>query len=181
MKIYTKTGDKGETSLYGGSRVSKADLRIEAIGTVDELNAQIGLLRDQSVNSSRQDKFQWIQDNLFVVGAIMASEPGQKGVPELSTDNTLWLEQEIDQMDSELLQMRFFILPGGHPVVSQAHVARCVCRRAERCVVRLSENDSADPKLITFLNRLSDYLFVLARYLGKELEVEEIPWKPNKT
>ncbi len=181
MKIYTKTGDKGETSLYGGNRVSKADLRIEAIGTVDELNAQIGLLRDQSVNATRQDKFQWIQDNLFVVGAIMASEPDQKGVPKLSEDSTTWLEHEIDQMDSELSQMRFFILPGGHPVVSQAHIARCVCRRAERCVVRLFENDSVDPKLITFLNRLSDYLFVLARYLGKELEVEEIPWKPNNT
>ncbi|WKN42708.1 cob(I)yrinic acid a,c-diamide adenosyltransferase [Tunicatimonas pelagia] len=180
MKIYTKTGDKGETSLYGGSRVSKADLRIEAIGTVDELNAQIGLLRDQPINASRQDKFQWIQDNLFVVGAIMASQVDQSSVPELSADSTSWLEREIDQMDSELAPMRFFILPGGHPVVSQAHVARCVCRRAERCVVRLSENDSVDPLLTTFLNRLSDYLFVLARYLGKELGVEEIPWKPNK-
>ena len=129
MKIYTKTGDQGETSLYGGNRVSKADLRIEAIGTVDELNAQVGLLRDQSENASRQDKFQRIQDDLFVVGAIIASKPEQSGVPELSSDSTEWLEQSIDQMDEELEPMRFFILPGGHPVVSQAHIARCVCRR----------------------------------------------------
>lgn len=180
MKIYTKTGDRGETSLYGGQRISKADLRMEAIGTVDELNAQIGLLRDQPINSSWQDKFQWVQDNLFVVGAILASEPGKSGVPELPTDSISWLEQEIDQMDADLPAMRFFILPGGHPTVSQAHIARCVCRRAERCVVRLAENISVEPVLVTFLNRMSDYLFVLARFLGKELEVGEIPWKPNK-
>ncbi|MEO0332485.1 MAG: cob(I)yrinic acid a,c-diamide adenosyltransferase [Bacteroidota bacterium] len=180
MKIYTKTGDRGETSLYGGQRISKADLRMEAIGTVDELNAQIGLLRDQPINANRQDKFQWVQDNLFVVGAILASEPGKSGVPELPADGVSWLEHEIDQMDSELPAMRFFILPGGHPTVSQAHIARCVCRRAERCVVRLAENISVEPVLVTFLNRMSDYLFVLARFLGKELEVGEIPWKPNK-
>ncbi|MEM9833748.1 MAG: cob(I)yrinic acid a,c-diamide adenosyltransferase [Bacteroidota bacterium] len=179
MKIYTKTGDGGETSLYGGERISKAALRMEAIGTVDELNAQLGLLRDQPTNADRQDKFQWLQDNLFVLGAILASKPDKSGVPEMSADSIARLEREIDQMDEELPAMRFFILPGGHPTVSQAHITRCVCRRAERCVVRLAENTPVEPILITFLNRLSDYLFVLARYLGKELAVNEIPWKPG--
>lgn len=180
MKIYTKTGDLGQTSLYNGTRVSKADLRLDAIGTIDELNSHLGLLRDQPINASRQNNFQRIQENLFVIGALLASEKKAKKVPDLPTDSVEWLETEIDTMEEELPSMQFFILPGGHTTVSQAHVTRCVCRRAERQVVRLSEQTQIDPLLLRYLNRLSDYLFVLARYLGRKLEVDEIPWKPNE-
>lgn len=179
MKIYTKTGDQGQTSLYNGTRISKADLRLDAIGSVDELNSHLGLLRDQPINANLQNGFQRIQENLFVIGALLASEKNTDKVPNLSADSVNWLENEIDRMEEELPAMQFFILPGGHPTVSQAHVTRCVCRRAERQVVRLSEQVQVDPLLFRYLNRLSDYLFVLARYLGKKLEVDEIPWKPN--
>ena len=180
MKIYTKTGDDGMTSLYGGTRISKADLRMETIGTVDELNAQLGLLRDQPVNANRQSDFQVIQEVLFVVGALLANEKDRPNVPTISNDQVEWLEAGIDQMDAELPAMRFFILPGGHPAVSIAHIARCVCRRAERHVVRLAEHVQVPAIIQVYLNRLSDYLFVLARYMGKELEVDEIPWHPEK-
>lgn len=180
MKIYTKTGDDGSTSLYGGTRISKADLRMDAIGTVDELNAQIGLLRDQPVNADQQHKFQTIQENLFVIGAMLASEKKESNIPVLSEDSIRWIEQGIDEMVEGIPPMRFFILPGGHPAVSMAHIARCVCRRAERTTVRLSQEVDMPASINVYLNRLSDYLFILARDLGQKLKVEEIPWKASR-
>ncbi|MGD1889990.1 MAG: cob(I)yrinic acid a,c-diamide adenosyltransferase [Cyclobacteriaceae bacterium] len=180
MKIYTKTGDNGTTSIYGGTRLPKSDLRLEAIGSVDELNAHLGLLRDQSSNLIPEAKFQQIQENLFVVGALLASEGKPEKIPNLPPNSVEWLEEQMDKMDEELPEMRFFILPGGHPIVSQAHITRCVCRRAERQLVRLAEQVSIASLLFRYLNRLSDYLFVLARYLGKKQNVKEIPWRPNQ-
>jgi cob(I)alamin adenosyltransferase len=181
MKIYTKTGDKGTTALFGGKRVSKADLRINAYGTVDELNSYIGLLRDQEVNQKRKEVLIEIQDRLFTVGSILATEPGNTKVkiPSLSEDDILNLEKEIDKMDAALPPMKFFVLPGGHPSVSFGHVARTVCRRAERLVIELDATERVDELVIKYLNRLSDHLFVLCRKMSHELNAEEIPWKPK--
>ena len=182
MKIYTKTGDQGTTGLFGGTRVSKADDRVETYGTVDELNAHIGLVRDQKVNRERQAIFQEIQENLFNIGALLAADPAQDNLklPRVEASDVQHLEQQMDEMDETLPNMRYFILPGGHPSVSIGHVARCVCRRAERQVVRFSEQNTVDPFIIIYLNRLSDWLFVFTRTMGQELSVEEIPWKPKK-
>ena len=179
MKIYTKTGDQGETSLFGGRRVSKADIRIDAYGTVDELNAWIGLVRDQEVNKSRMDELVRIQNNLFVTGAMLAAEPGNTKIkiPVLAEDDIQFLESAIDTMDAILPPMRHFVLPGGHSAVSFCHVARTVCRRAERMVIALNEHEAVDTLVIRFLNRLSDYLFVLARKMSAELNITETPWK----
>lgn len=179
MKIYTKTGDKGDTALFGGKRVSKGELRIEAYGTVDELNSYVGLLRDQSVNLMRKDILVEIQDRLFTIGSILATEPGNTKVkiPMLSTEDVTRLELEIDKMESDLLPMKSFVLPGGHPSVSFGHITRTVCRRAERLVIRLHQSEAIDPLVITYLNRLSDYFFVLCRKMAKELNAEETPWK----
>ncbi|MFY7887460.1 MAG: cob(I)yrinic acid a,c-diamide adenosyltransferase [Spirosomataceae bacterium] len=181
MKIYTKTGDKGFTSLVGGSRISKAELRIEAYGTVDELNSYIGMLRDQEVNSIRKEVLKEIQDRLFTIGAILASEPEQtrKQLPDLLMSDIDLLEQEMDTMDESLEPMRFFILPGGHPSISFGHLARTVCRRAERNVIRMAEESDVNTLVITYLNRLSDYLFVLCRKMAQELGIEETAWKPR--
>jgi cob(I)alamin adenosyltransferase len=181
MKIYTKTGDQGTTSLFGGRRVSKANLRIDTYGTVDELNSWMGVLRDQEVNASRKDILLTIQDRLFVVGAMLATEPGNTRVkiPLLTEDDVLLLEQRIDGMDSGLPVMRSFVLPGGHPSISFGHVARTVCRRAERLVTALHESEPVDPLVLKYLNRLSDYLFVLTRQMAQELKAEESPWKPQ--
>ena len=168
------------TSLYGGTRVSKADLRMEAIGTIDELNAHLGLLRDQPVNIGRQDIFQVIQEHLFVIGAQLANDKEKENIPALPKNSVSWLEQGIDGMDEVLPPMKYFILPGGHTSVSMAHVARCVCRRAERHVVRLADYASFPHVIQIYLNRLSDYLFVLARLLSQELKVNEIPWRPKQ-
>ena len=183
MKIYTKTGDQGTTALYGGARVSKADERVETYGTVDELNAHIGLLRDQTVNEDRTALFQTIQDTLFVIGSHLATDPNKESMklPPLTEDPVQELEQSIDAMDDRLPPMKYFILPGGHPAVSVCHIARCVCRRAERQVVRFSQHEAIDPIIVVYLNRLSDWLFVLARTMGVALGVEEIPWKPEKS
>ena len=182
MKIYTKTGDQGTTALYGGARVSKADERVETYGTIDELNAHLGLLRDQEVNLTRSPLFQQIQETLFVIGSHLATDPQKDSMklPPITEDPLAQLEQSIDAMDQELPTMKFFILPGGHPAVSVCHITRCVCRRAERQVVRFSQHAAVDPIIITFLNRLSDWLFVLARTMGVALGVDEIPWKPDK-
>ncbi|WP_276366553.1 cob(I)yrinic acid a,c-diamide adenosyltransferase [Chryseolinea sp. H1M3-3] len=179
MKIYTKTGDSGTTSLFGGKRVTKADARIDAYGTVDELNSFIGLVRDQEVNKNRTQVLIRIQNTLFVIGAILATEPGNTKVkiPSLHEDDVLFLEKEIDSMDAELPPLRFFILPGGHTAVSFCHVARTVCRRAERLTTALYDQEKSDPLVIKYLNRLSDYLFVLSRMMTKELGVEEVAWK----
>lgn len=181
MKIYTKTGDKGQTSLVGGTRVSKTELRIEAYGTVDELNSCVGLVRDQAVNNDRKDILKEIQDRLFTIGSILASEPEQtkKRIPDLHESDIELLEKEMDRMDESLEPMRFFILPGGHQSVSFGHLARTVCRRAERVVIRLSQETEVDDLVIRYLNRLSDYLFVLCRMMIKDLNIEEISWKPR--
>ena len=182
MKIYTKTGDKGETSLFGGSRLPKSHLRIEAYGNVDELNAHIGLLRDLAAgNDALQEDLKHIQDCLFVVGANLAADENanKKYIPDLLDTDIQHLEQRIDTMDAELPALKNFILPGGHTTVSHCHLARCVCRRAERGMVALNHIDTLNPLLIEYANRLSDYLFVLARHWGQSLNAPEIAWKPR--
>lgn len=181
MKIYTKTGDSGQTSLVGGTRVSKTELRIEAYGTVDELNSYVGLLRDQEVNNDRKDILKEIQDRLFTIGSILASEPEQtkKRIPDLHESDIERLEKEMDKMDENLEPMRFFILPGGHQSVSFGHLARTVCRRAERITLKLAQESEVNDLVIKYLNRLSDYLFVLCRMMIKNLNIEEISWKPR--
>ena len=181
MKIYTKTGDEGMTSLFGGKRLSKASLRIDTYGTVDELNSWIGVPRDQDVNSKRKEILLSVQDRLFTIGSMLATEPGNTKVriPSLWDDDILFLEQQIDAMDSLLPPMRSFVLPGGHPAVSFTHVARTVCRRAERIVIALHQSEPVDGLIIKYLNRLSDYLFVVARLSALELNAEESPWKPH--
>jgi cob(I)alamin adenosyltransferase len=179
MKIYTKTGDKGTTALFGGKRVSKADLRIDTYGTVDELNSYIGLVRDQPVNASRKNVLVEIQDRLFTIGSILATEPGNTKVkvPSLSESDVTVLEKEIDTMESQLPPMKSFVLPGGHQSVSFCHVARTVCRRAERLVIALDAQEKVDALVVQYLNRLSDYLFMLSRKMTAELGAEETPWK----
>lgn len=181
MKIYTKTGDKGTTALFGGKRVSKADLRIETYGTIDELNSYIGLVRDQPVNQIRKEILVEIQDRLFTIGSILATEPGNTKVkiPSLAVEDITLLEKEIDVMDAALPPMKSFVLPGGHQSVSFCHVARTVCRRSERLVIALDAQEKVDAIIIQYLNRLSDYLFMLSRKMSAELNAEEMPWKPR--
>ncbi|CAN5295008.1 cob(I)yrinic acid a,c-diamide adenosyltransferase [soil metagenome] len=181
MKIYTKTGDQGTTALFGGKRVSKADLRIETYGTIDELNSWIGVLRDQEVNTNRSEELVEIQDRLFTVGSILATEPGNTKVkiPHLAETDIVYLEMKIDAMDVVLEPMKVFVLPGGHQSVSFGHVARTVCRRGERLVIALDAHETVDVLVIQYLNRLSDYLFVLCRMMTKELKAIETPWKPR--
>lgn len=180
FKIYTKTGDLGETGLFGGRRLSKSHLRIEAYGTVDELNSHLGLLRDQQKDKATRDQLHSIQSLLFSIGSILASDPEKDlPVPELSESHVHTLEQAMDEMDAELPELKNFILPGGHPHVSQCHITRCVCRRAERLVVSLAAIESVPAIVIKFLNRLSDYLFLLARWTAKEFGVQEVIWKGN--
>jgi len=181
MKIYTKTGDTGKTSLLGGKRVYKSDLRIDAYGTVDELNSYIGLLKDQEVNGKRGELLKEVQDRLFTIGATLATEPGKENVkkPDLHEEDLELLEKEIDMMESALTPLRHFILPGGHQVVSFCHIARTVCRRTERCVIDLMQVEHVDEIIVKYLNRLSDYLFVLGRLIAQELGVEEVTWNPR--
>lgn len=179
MKIYTKTGDKGTTSLLGGTRVIKSHMRIEAYGTIDELNSHIGLLRDQDINKKRLDILKEIQDRLFSIGSILASDPRKSKVkiPDLHDADIELLEKSIDKMNNGLPEMRSFILPGGHQSVSFCHIARCVCRRTERIVINLSQEDIVADIVIKYLNRLSDYLFVLGRKMALELGSEDVEWK----
>jgi cob(I)alamin adenosyltransferase len=179
MKIYTKTGDKGLTSLIGGTRVPKSSLRIECYGTVDELNAYVGLVRDQDVNAPRRPLLKEIQDRLFTIGSALAADPekSRMKLPDLHLADVTLLEDEMDRLNAGLPELRAFILPGGHPAVSHAHVARCVCRRAERLVVHLSEESFVAELVAVYLNRLSDYLFVLSRAMAQELGVEEVTWQ----
>ncbi|GGB16182.1 cob(I)yrinic acid a,c-diamide adenosyltransferase [Puia dinghuensis] len=204
IRIYTKTGDKGTTSLIGGTKVSKSNLRIEAYGTVDELNSFIGLLSDQlhtataahaaaailagasnpePLFSEAQTMLREIQDRLFTVGSSLACDPEKEPklkIPDLSEDDLQLLEATIDAMEADLPPMKSFLLPGGHPAVSTAHIVRCVCRRAERCCVRMQDEQLfLEPLVLRYLNRLSDYFFVLARFIGHHLGVPEIPWKPR--
>jgi cob(I)alamin adenosyltransferase len=206
IKIYTKTGDKGTTALIGGTKVSKSHLRIEAYGTVDELNSFIGLLTDHLNQAATPilatpataapttpaglppfadttPFLKEIQDRLFTIGSSLACDPEKEPklkIPDLKEEDVQLLEKEIDRMEAILPPMKFFVLPGGHVAVSTAHIARCVCRRAERGCVRLQDEQLfVEPLVLRYLNRLSDYLFVLSRYAAHQLLVPEIPWKPR--
>ncbi len=181
FKIYTKTGDKGQTSLIGGTRVPKHHIRIETYGTVDELNSYIGLIRDQQIDENSRRILIEIQDRLFTIGSSLASDPEKSKIkiPDLKEEDITLLEKEMDKMDEVLPELRSFVLPGGHTTVSFCHIARCVCRRAERLTIHLSENDFVSDLVIKYLNRLSDYLFMLSRKLSQDLHAQEIPWKPR--
>ena len=183
MKIYTKTGDKGTTSLIGGTKVLKSHERIEAYGTVDELNSYIGLCRDLVEQQEIKDVLKEIQDRLFTIGSSLACDPDKETkmkIPDLKEQDILFLEEQMDKMDESLLPLQYFILPGGHATVSHIHIARCVCRRTERLIVMLiSSTEEHDGLIIKYINRLSDYLFVLSRYVSSSLHAEEIPWKPR--
>ncbi len=183
MKIYTKTGDKGNTSLIGGTKVLKSDLRIEAYGTVDELNSFVGLCRDLVDDENSKKILIEIQDRLFTIGSSLACDPEKETkmkIPDLKEDDVSLLEKEIDRMNETLPEMKSFILPGGHLTVSYLHITRCVCRRAERNCVRLQQElNEHNSLIIKYLNRLSDYLFVLARYVAHLLNVNEVTWKPR--
>ncbi len=189
MKIYTKTGDKGTTALYGGTRVPKYNLRIESYGTVDELNSYIGLIKDQHIDDALKKSLLKIQTDLFTLGSMLATPPEKEtlkngkerlNIPKINSNSILFLENEIDAMNTELPQMTHFILPGGHQTVSFCHIARCVCRRAERISVALNDQETIHSDILMYLNRLSDYLFTLARKLSKDLSVQEIKWIPEK-
>lgn len=183
LKIYTKTGDTGETVLIGGTKVPKSHIRIETYGTVDELNSYIGFCSDQLSHEASRLDLKEIQDRLFTIGSSLACDPDKEPlmkIPDLKETDILWLEREIDLMNDQMPKMTSFILPGGHMAVSSLHIARCVCRRAERlCVHMQQEQLFIDPKVIKYLNRLSDYLFVLARYTTHLLGIQEVPWKPR--
>lgn len=181
MKIYTKTGDEGLTSLIGGTRVPKYDLRIESYGTVDELNSYIGMIRDHDIDANHKDILKEVQDRLFTIGAALASDPekSKMKIPDLHLSDITFLENQIDEMNLVLPELKHFILPGGSPVVSFCHVSRCVCRRAERIIVHLKAESFVDEKVVVYLNRLSDYLFVLARKLCFDRNVPENQWLPR--
>ncbi|WP_107039621.1 cob(I)yrinic acid a,c-diamide adenosyltransferase [Brumimicrobium mesophilum] len=182
MKVYTKTGDEGKTSLIGGKRVSKNDIRIDSYGTVDELNSWIGLLRDHEEMPKNQfDQLIEIQDRLFTIGSLLATQPNgtKMKLPLIYEGDIEFLEESIDKMNEDLPEMRHFVLPGGKPILSHCHIARCVCRRAERLTVGLEDNSDQFKIAVKYLNRLSDYLFVLSRKVANDLKIEEIQWKPR--
>jgi len=187
MKVYTKTGDNGTTALIGGTRVPKHHVRIEAYGTVDELNSFLGLLRDKT-DPKYHDEIIRIQNRLFTLGSFLALDPEKEKLPNGKTrlaikpideNDILFLEQKIDEMETHLPPMKYFVLPGGHEQVSLCHICRTVCRRAERKTAYLNEAETLSPLLIKYLNRLSDYLFVLARKLSNDLQIQEVPWIPE--
>lgn len=183
MKIYTKTGDKATTSLFTGRRVSKHHARIEAYGTIDELNSYLGLIRDQEINVNYKSILTKIQETLFTLGAILATEPQKDQrlkIERIADEDIRLLETEIDKMNEALPKMTHFVLPGGHTTVSYCHIARTICRRAERCISFLHENEPVPESLLAYINRLSDYLFVLARKLSFDLKAEEVKWIPKK-
>ncbi|MES2374553.1 MAG: cob(I)yrinic acid a,c-diamide adenosyltransferase [Bacteroidota bacterium] len=183
IKIYTKTGDLGKTSLIGGTKVPKSHIRIETYGTVDELNSYIGLVNDLVTDEHSKTVLKEVQDRLFTIGSSLACDPDKEPLmkmPDLKETDITFLEKEIDTMNEVLPPMKSFILPGGHIAVSTTHVARCICRRAERCCVNMQEQELfVDPLVIKYLNRLSDHLFVLSRYIGHLLNAPEVPWKPR--
>lgn len=181
LKIYTKTGDKGLTSLIGGTRLPKQHVRIEAYGTVDELNSHVGLVRDVVSDTETQQLLIYIQDRLFTIGSHLAADPekNKMQLPPIIEEDIVALEKAIDKINEQVPEMKSFVLPGGHIHLSYCHIARCVCRRAERAVLRLAENEKVDEIHAKYLNRLSDYLFMLARWLVLKLNAQEIPWKPK--
>jgi cob(I)alamin adenosyltransferase len=181
MKIYTKTGDKGETSLIGGTRVPKFHIRIEAYGTIDELNSYIGLISCQPIDAHHQQLLKEIQDRLFTIGSSLAADPerSKMKIPDLLTTDITLLEEEMDRMNEVLPELKHFILPGGNTTVSYCHLARCVCRRAERLTVELAAQSFVDVNITIYLNRLSDYLFVLARKLNADAKTVENIWIPR--
>ena len=183
LKIYTKTGDTGNTSLIGGTKVAKSNIRIETYGTIDELNSYIGLSGDHCDDGHSKNTLKEIQDRLFTIGSSLACDPEKEQklkIPDLKEQDITLLEKEIDAMNEQLPEMKHFILPGGHVAVSTLHITRCICRRAERRCVNMQEHALfIDPLIIKYLNRLSDYLFVLSRYIGHLLRVTEIAWKPR--
>ncbi len=178
-KIYTKTGDKGITSLLGGRRVPKHHLKIEAYGTADELNVFIGLLRDQEINGHYKDLLLEIQDRVFTAESLLACDDGcqPEYLPNMHEDDITLLEKEIDKMNETLPELKHFILPGGHPAISHAHICRCICRRAERIITQLAEHAKVDELVIQYFNRLSDYFFVLARKIAHDKGIPDIEWK----
>jgi len=189
MKIYTKTGDQATTALFGGTRVAKHHMRIHSYGSIDELNSWLGLLRDQSANEHNKSILIKIQDTLFTIGAILATDPekaqlksgkSRLNIPLLESKDITLLEDEIDRLNKNLPAITHFILPGGHPNVSNCHITRTVCRRAERMISLLHEHEPVEPLVLAYINRLSDYLFVLARKLSLDLQAEEIKWNPPK-
>ena len=189
MKIYTKTGDKGTTALFGGTRVPKHHIRIESYGTIDELNSHIGLIRDQAIDQLHKNVLMEIQDRLFTVGAILATDPEKAtlkngkdrlNIPKISEADIKLLEDNMDSMNAALPPMTHFVLPGGHQTVSFCHIARTVCRRAERLASHLNDLEPFQPETLMYINRLSDYLFVLARKLSHELQADEVKWIPKK-
>ncbi len=181
IKIYTKTGDQGKTSLIGGTKVPKSNIRIESYGTIDELNSFVGLVGDYLSDDAIKGVLKEIQDTLFTIGSSLACDPQKElliKIPDLKEEDVCLLESEMDKMNERLPAMKNFILPGGHVAVSTVHITRCVCRRAERLCVGMKESAVfIDPLIIKYLNRLSDYLFVLARYVGHIYKAEEIVWK----
>jgi cob(I)alamin adenosyltransferase len=182
-KIYTKTGDLGNTSLIGGTKIPKSHIRIESYGNIDELNSYIGLVSDYLQDETLKSILKEVQDRLFTIGSSLACDPEKETgmhIPDLKEADILFLEKTIDRMNDALPPMKHFILPGGHVAVSTIHITRCVCRRAERGVVNLLQHEQfVEPLVIKYLNRLSDYFFVLARYVGKQLGVEEVIWLPR--
>ncbi len=189
MKIYTRTGDEGMTALFGGTRVPKHHIRIQSYGTVDELNSWLGLLRDQDVQSRYKEVLMKVQKDLFTIGSILATDPDKAilksgkerlNISKISSEDIAFLEKEMDHMEESLPQMTHFILPGGHPAVSYCHIARTVCRRAERMACILHDNQPFDAEVLSYMNRLSDYLFVLARAFTYDLGAEEVKWIPEK-
>ncbi len=188
MKIYTKTGDHGETSLFGGERVKKFNTRLDAYGTIDELNSFIGLIRSQELPIKLKENLVQIQSELFTIGAMLATPQDKEklkngkdrlGIEKIGQKNTEQLEHWIDEMNEVLPEMTHFILPGGNSVVSFCHIARTVCRRAERIIVQLHQDEPVNAHIIAYTNRLSDYLFVLARKLTFDSQLKEIPWNPK--
>tara|TARA_B100001063_G_scaffold8841_1_gene6867 strand:- start:371 stop:949 length:579 start_codon:yes stop_codon:yes gene_type:complete len=189
MKIYTKTGDQGTTALYGGTRVPKYHIRIESYGSVDELNSYLGLVRDSVMDHEIKELLTHIQERLFTLGAILATDPEKQklkngkerlNIPKIDEEDIQFLENKIDLMNESLSPMTHFILPGGHPTVSHCHIARCICRRAERLTTLLNEKEPINSPVLKYLNRLSDFLFVLARKLSSDMEVDELKWVPKK-
>lgn len=182
MKVYTKKGDDGTTGLLGGTRLPKHHLRITSYGNVDELNAFLGALLDHDVDATQKQLLMKVQSDLFTIGSHLAADPekNKMELPAIEANSIVELEEAMDQMESSLPEMKYFVMPGGHPAVSAAHVCRCVCRRAERSCVELSYQDRVEGRILQYLNRLSDYFFVLSRKIAADCGAEERPWKPNE-